>query len=213
MKILLVTLVTALALACIGCSAETVSDSTITTKVKSKLAADTRTSAIKIEVETANGVVTLTGAVPTAAEKETAGAIAKATEDVKSVTNNLVVQPGVTNADKAAAATDAAADKVAGAAGAAADKVAGAAGAAADKAAGAAAATGAAAGDALILSKIKSKLVAAGIIGTNVDVTKGAVVLKGEVDNAQEKTQAEQLAKATEDVKSVKNQLTIKKKK
>lgn len=189
MKILLVTLVTALALACIGCAAETVSDSAITTKVKSKLAADTRTSAVKIEVETVNGVVTLTGAVPTAAEKEAAGTIAKATEDVKSVTNNLVVQPGVSNADKAAGALDSAADK----------------------AAGAAAGIAASASDAAIQTKIKTQLVAAGIIGTNIDVTNGAVVLKGQVDNAQEKTQAEAIAKKTEDVKSVTNQLTIKK--
>lgn len=190
MRTLLVTLLTVLALAALGCNSATVSDSAITTKVKTKLAADTRTSAIKIEVETVNGVVTLTGAVPTEAEKSAAEQIAKATEDVKSVTNRLTVQPGVSNVDKAAGAVDAAGDK----------------------AAGAAHGVGAAASDATILTKIKSQLVAAGIIGTNVDVTNGAVVLKGEVDNAQEKARAEAIAKKTEDVKSVTNQLTIKKK-
>jgi hyperosmotically inducible periplasmic protein len=189
MRTLLVTLVTALALAAFGCSAEGVSDASITTKVKSKLAADTRTSAVKIEVDTVNGVVTLTGAVPSAAEKAAAGEIAKATEDVKSVTNNLTVQPGTSNADQAAGAMDNAADKTAGAA----------------------AGVAASASDALIQTKIKTQLVAAGIIGTNIDVTNGAVVLKGEVDNAQEKTQAEAIAKKTEDVKSVSNQLVIKK--
>lgn len=181
MKIMLVILATALALAAFGCSTATVSDSAITTKVKTKLAADTRTSAIKIEVETVNGVVTLTGAVPTAAEKAAAGEIARATEDVKSVTNNLAVQPGVSNT-----------------------------GIAADKAGDAATAAGATGSDALILSKIKAKYVAEGIIGTNVDVTNGVVMLKGEVDNAQEKTKAGELARTTEDVKSVDNQLTIK---
>ena len=166
------------------------SDASITTKVKSKLAADTRTSAIKIEVDTVNGVVTLTGAVPSAAEKAAAGDIARATEDVKSVTNNLAVQPGVSNADRAAGAADNAADRAAGAAGGIA----------------------ASASDAAIQTKIKSQLVIAGIIGTDIDVTNGAVVLKGEVDDAQEKAQAEAIAKKTEDVKRVTNQLTIKKK-
>lgn len=189
MKILLVTLVTAVALAAFGCSTQEVSDSAITTKVKSKLAADTRTSAVKIEVDTVNGVVTLTGAVPTAAEKAAAGEIAKATEDVKNVTNNLTVQPGVSNADKAAGAVDSAADK----------------------AAGAASGIAASASDLAIQTKIKTQLVAAGIIGTNIDVTNGTVLLKGEVDNAQERTQAEAIAKKTEDVKRVTNQLTIKK--
>lgn len=212
MKIMLMVLATALTLTCFGCSSQTVSDSTITTKVKSKLAADTRTSALKIEVETVNGVVTLTGAVPNDTEKSAAEQIAKATEDVKNVNNRLTVQPGYSNADKAADSTGHAGDKVAGAAGTVADKTGEAAHTAGDKAAGAAHATGAAAGDALILTKIKAQFVTAGIIGTNVDVTNGAVVLKGEVDNAQEKTQAESIAKKTDGVKSVSNQLTIKKK-
>lgn len=72
--------------------------------------------------------------------------------------------------------------------------------------------TGATASDATITSKIKVKFVADGIIGTNVDTVNGEVTLKGAVDDAAEKAKAEQIAKETEGVKSVKNELTIEKK-
>lgn len=182
MRTLLTTLIAVIALAALGCTAQTVDDSTITAKVKTKLAADTRTSAIKIEVETVNGVVTLTGSVPTDGEKSAAEQVAKNTEDVKSVANRIAVAPAATMGN------------VVG-----------------DKVGDTAAATGAAISDATILTKIKSKFVADGIIGTNVDVTNGVVLLKGMVDNKQEKTKAVELAKTTEGVKSVNDKLTIKK--
>ena len=184
MKVLLLALLTSLTLAFVGCDApQPVDDSGITTKVKSKLAADTRTSAIKISVETTNGVVALTGTVPTETEKSAAETIAKSTEGVKSVDNRITVNPhstGVTSAD--------------------------------EKAGEAARAAGDATGDAGITAKIKAKFIAAGIIGTNVDTVNGAVTLKGHVDDAKEKAQAEMLAKQTEGVKSVKNELAIEKK-
>ena len=52
-----------------GCSTLAVDDSTITVKVKGKLAADSQTSAIKIGVDTKNGIVTLSGTVPTSTGK------------------------------------------------------------------------------------------------------------------------------------------------
>jgi hyperosmotically inducible periplasmic protein len=94
MKALLITLLAILALAVASCkSPQPVDDSVITTKVKSKLTADTRTSAIKISVETTNGVVALTGTVPTQSEKSAAEEIAKSTEGVKSVDNKIAVSP------------------------------------------------------------------------------------------------------------------------
>ncbi|MDQ3012448.1 MAG: BON domain-containing protein [Acidobacteriota bacterium] len=182
MRILLTTLLAVIALTALGCTAQTVDDSTITAKVKTKLAADTRTSAIKIEVETVNGVVTLTGSVPTDGEKSAAEQVAKNTEDVKSVTNRIAVTPAASMGN------------VVG-----------------DKVGDTATTTGAAISDATILTKIKSKFVADGIIGTNVDVTNGVVLLKGVVDNKQEKTKAVELARTTEGVKSVDDKLTIKK--
>ena len=55
------------------------------------------------------------------------------------------------------------------------------------------------------------RLIADGITGTTVDVTKGEVVLKGQVDDAQKKAKAEELAKQTDGVKGVKNELIVKK--
>ncbi|MGH8274844.1 MAG: BON domain-containing protein [Gammaproteobacteria bacterium] len=68
------------------------SDTAITTKVKAKLAGNQGLSSFNIHVETDNGVVTLTGTVATTSEHDTAGRIAKNTDGVKGVNNNIVVQ-------------------------------------------------------------------------------------------------------------------------
>jgi hyperosmotically inducible protein len=67
------------------------SDATLTTKVKTKFLADTGVSGLKIDVDSKAGVVTLTGTVPTAAEKRRAIEIAKETDGVKSVVDRLKV--------------------------------------------------------------------------------------------------------------------------
>ena len=82
-----------ISLLCVGCSA---SDPGITTAVKSKLAADERTSAAKIDVDTKERVVTLNGTVPTQAEKAAAEQVAKNTEGVTNVVNNLMVAAAAT---------------------------------------------------------------------------------------------------------------------
>jgi hyperosmotically inducible protein len=82
-------------------------DSTLTASVKTKLAADARTSATGVDVTTKDGVVTLTGSVGSAAEKAQAETIAKGVEGVKSVTNNLTVQAPVATVP-AASSNDAA---------------------------------------------------------------------------------------------------------
>jgi hyperosmotically inducible protein len=46
---------------------------------------------LKIDVDTTNDVVTLSGTVPTAAEKRHAVEVARATDGVKSVVDNLKV--------------------------------------------------------------------------------------------------------------------------
>ena len=70
-----------------------VDDKTISARVKTKFAADKEVSATRIQVETLNGTVQLSGFVPTAAEKQKAGEIARSVPDVKDVRNNIVVQP------------------------------------------------------------------------------------------------------------------------
>ncbi|MEP6825738.1 MAG: BON domain-containing protein [Ramlibacter sp.] len=66
----------------------------ITAKVNAALASDKDLSAIKINVDTKEGVVTLTGPAPTATAKERASELAKAVKDVKSVDNQLTVTAG-----------------------------------------------------------------------------------------------------------------------
>lgn len=164
-----------------GCSAG-VDDSTITAKVKSKLAVDSQTSAIKIGVETKEGVVTLSGTVPTTTEKNEAETIARNTEGVKRVVNAITINPdslGATNIG--------------------------------EKAGEAARDLGENVSDAAILTKLKAKLLADGITGTDVDVNNGGVILKGQVDDAKKKVKAEELARNTAGVRDVKNQLTVKK--
>jgi hyperosmotically inducible protein len=169
MKLSFIAIVAALVISLIGCERRSASDATINTAVKNKLAADVTTSAAKINVDTSNGVVTLSGMVPTAAERAEAERIARNTQGVTQVVNNITVERG----------------------------------------------EGAAGGmlsDAATQTSIRSQLAANGIIGANVDVKNGEVTITGEVDNAQEKLKAEEIARQASGVKSVKNQLTIKRK-
>lgn len=72
---------------------EYIDDSGITMAVKARLADNPTTSAIAISVETFNGVVHLSGFAKSALEKDRAGTIAFDTLNVRSVQNNIVVQP------------------------------------------------------------------------------------------------------------------------
>jgi hyperosmotically inducible protein len=71
-----------------------VKDSAITTKVKTKLAAKHLTTLTRIKVDTdENGVVWLSGKAPTQDAVDLAGMIAKNTDGVTSVHNDVAVQP------------------------------------------------------------------------------------------------------------------------
>ena len=71
-----------------------VKDSVITTKVKSKLAAKHLTTLTRIKVDTdENGVVWLSGHAPTQDAVDMATMIAKGTEGVTSVHNDIAIQP------------------------------------------------------------------------------------------------------------------------
>ena len=67
------------------------SDTAITAKVKSALLADEKVKGTKIDVETKEGTVTLTGTAATPAEKEQAERLASAVEGVRSVVNRISV--------------------------------------------------------------------------------------------------------------------------
>jgi osmotically-inducible protein OsmY len=69
-----------------------VDDSAITTKVKTSLLADKEVSGRQVEVETFKGVVQLSGFVDTPVQRQKAEQIARRTEGVKEVKNNLIVK-------------------------------------------------------------------------------------------------------------------------
>ncbi len=179
------------ALAGLGCEKRNVADSAVTAKVKSKLAMDPDTSALKVDVDTDGGVVTLTGAVDTQAEKAQAGQIAENTEGVTRVINNIVVAPNATG--------DSGPGKPGEKAGEAVEKV-----------EEGARDLGVTAEDLTILSKIKARYISEGITDADVDVKNGMVTLKGNVGSLQDKARAESIARATGGVRNVNNMLVVK---
>ncbi|WP_449593293.1 BON domain-containing protein [Polaromonas sp.] len=73
-------------------AAEKMDDLTITTAVSAGLAKDPDLSALKIDVDTNDGTVTLTGSAPTQAARERASSIAKTVSGVQKVDNKLIVK-------------------------------------------------------------------------------------------------------------------------
>jgi hyperosmotically inducible protein len=73
---------------------ETIDDSYITGAVKTQLASDKMVSLTRVEVETNNGVVYLTGQVETAEQRSRIGSLASGVKVVKKVVNNLQVIKG-----------------------------------------------------------------------------------------------------------------------
>jgi hyperosmotically inducible protein len=67
-------------------------DAAITAKVKTALIGEPGLKALKIDVDTANGVVTLTGSVDSPQNLDRATQVAQAVEGVKSVDNRLNVK-------------------------------------------------------------------------------------------------------------------------
>jgi hyperosmotically inducible periplasmic protein len=71
-----------------------VKDSAITTKVKAKLAAKHLTTLTRIKVDTdENGVVWLSGKAPTEDARDLAAMIAKNTDGVNAVHNDIAIEP------------------------------------------------------------------------------------------------------------------------
>ena len=167
-------------LVCFGCNSQAVDDSGVTAKVKAKFAEDSIVSAIEIGVETNDGVVTLTGKVPTQAEKSEAQKVALTADGVKRVVNNVVIDPNSLGASNTDQKLNDLKNKVA-----------------------------ANATDDGIQAKIKSKLLVAGIKGVTVDVSARQVTLSGSVKDAQTKAEAELLAKNTDGVTGVASQLSL----
>jgi osmotically-inducible protein OsmY len=69
-------------------------DAMITTKVNAALAADNELKATKIDVDTSNGHVVLSGSAPSPQSRERASRLAHAVEGVVAVDNRLTVTKG-----------------------------------------------------------------------------------------------------------------------
>lgn len=71
---------------------QTIDDAAITATIKAKLVADDELKAIDINVDTAQGIVTLTGAAPTPTAVERATTIARGVDGVSDVKNQLTIK-------------------------------------------------------------------------------------------------------------------------
>ena len=71
---------------------QTVDDATITARVKTTLLNDPDVAGLRIDVDTFQGVVTLSGGVKSPAERDKAMAIARKTQGVKDVKSTLQIQ-------------------------------------------------------------------------------------------------------------------------
>jgi osmotically-inducible protein OsmY len=155
----------------------------LTAKVQSKYFLDDEVKGRDIDVTTSNGVVTLTGRVDNEAERRQALALARNTEGVKNVVDRLEIGAGEAGTARGPGEQERI-DPVGDLS----------------------------RPDAWITMKIQSKyFLDSDVKGheINVDTVKGVVTLKGSVASAAQKSQAEQLAKDTEGVTRVVNQLTV----
>ncbi len=71
---------------------ENIDDTTITTTVKAKLAAEKGTTLTRVQVDTNRSVVQLSGVVESAADRARAEQVTRGVGGVKGVVNNLQVQ-------------------------------------------------------------------------------------------------------------------------
>jgi hyperosmotically inducible protein len=71
---------------------ENIDDTTITTTVKAKLAAEKGSTLTRIQVDTNRGVVQLSGVVDSSADRSLAERVARGVGGVKGVVNNLQVR-------------------------------------------------------------------------------------------------------------------------
>ncbi len=72
---------------------EVITDAGITAKVKTRLLADPDVSGLRIDVDTSDRIVTLTGTVSSASEKARALALAGKVDNVTRVEDRLTVRP------------------------------------------------------------------------------------------------------------------------
>jgi hyperosmotically inducible protein len=200
-----------------GAQVNAVKDGWLVMKIHSEFVDEDVLSGSNIDVDVKNGMVTLQGTVPNEAARARAIAAAKANDGVKGVTDQLRIAAGSPNnnrmdraGDKAANTADKAGDKMGRTADKAEDKM----DRAGDKTANAARKTGRSVDDGWIKSKIYAQYMAdwntvLDDSDIDIDVTNNMVVLNGTVKSAAAKTKAVSIAKATDGVKGVKDNLKV----
>lgn len=154
----------------------------ITTKIQAKYFADPSVNGRDINVTTTNGVVTLSGRVDSEQAKQQAVAIARGTDGVARVDDRLAVQPEGAVATTGTVRGDA--PRTLG------DKV----------------------DDVRITSTIQSKYFLDDLVKgrrIDVDTRQGVVTLRGDVSNESERSQALLLARNTDGVQRVEDNLTV----
>jgi osmotically-inducible protein OsmY len=197
----------------------TIKDGWLVMKVHSEMVDEDVLSGSDIDVDAKNGVITLQGTVPSEAARARAIAVAKANDGVKNVVDQLKIAPArgsnmAARADRAEDKAARAGDKAERAAERAGEKAERAGERAADKTASATRKTGRAIDDGWIKSKIYAQYLADWNTVLNdsdidVDVNNNNVTLNGTVKTAEAKAKAVSIAKATDGVKSVKDNLRV----
>lgn len=177
-----------------------VKDAWLVMKVHSEFVNEDALAGSNIDVDVKDGVVTLQGTVPSEAARAKAIAEARDNDGVKNVIDELRVVPKSGSAPGPTASTGDKVDK-------AADK-------AADKSERAARSTGRAVDDGWIKSKIYAQYMAdwntvLDDSDIDIDVKDNVVTLNGTVKSAEAKAKAVATAKATDGVKSVKDNLRV----
>lgn len=177
-----------------------VKDAWLVMKVHSEFVNEDALAGSNIDVDVKDGVVTLQGTVPSEAARAKAIAEARDNDGVKNVIDELRVVPKAGSAPRTTASTGDKVDK-------AADK-------AADKSERAARSTGRAVDDGWIKSKIYAQYMAdwntvLDDSDIDIDVKDNVVTLNGTVKSAEAKAKAVATAKATDGVKSVKDNLRV----
>jgi len=189
------------------------SDDTIESRVEAVLKKDSMLAPRSIDVEADHGRVTLTGKVKTAEEKARAATVAKIA-GVTAVVNSLEIDPNVTvsTADKAAAKTKEGLNKAVDATVKGAEKAKEGVGKAAEKTGEALGTAGEKLSDAAVTTKVKGNFAKDVVLkdaDIAVDTSDHIVTLRGTVVSASAKMKAEEVAKGTDGVTRVVNEIVV----
>jgi osmotically-inducible protein OsmY len=173
-----------------ACTERQVDDAMLTARIKARMTADGRVSPSRVDVDTLNGAVTLRGEVPTQEEKDAAAQVARNVEGVRSVSDQIIVNPAVAGTGiPSGVEIKQKAEKAASDVGQGVKKE---------------------AEDTFLLGEIKARLAAAGYGDVAVDVERGVVTLKGEASSDKDRIAVEAIVEKIKGVEKVDNQLVVK---